>query len=258
MRKKLQYLGLFIGMALLNLSCFVDRDRVTQDLFVGESAARAGVGQLANQLLSADRFTRLEIEMVYMSGFRPTNQMVGEMVAFLEEHTNKPDGIIFREREIPAGGQQSYTVQELRDLEKEQRQRYNERNILTVFLLVVDGYFSQDDEESFALGAAYQSTSMVLFGRRIAENSGILRRPGRAMLETTVVLHEIGHLMGLVNNGTDMVEDHEDEENESHCDNASCLMYWAVETNRVFGMMETSIPQLDQKCRDDIRANGGR
>ncbi|WP_209329664.1 hypothetical protein [Lunatimonas salinarum] len=258
MRKGLQGLVLTFGLAMLSFSCFVDRDRVVEDPFVGEPAARTGVGQLANQLLSADRFTRLEVEVVYMRGFRPTNQMMTEMVSFLEDYTHKPDGVIFREREIPAGGQQSYTVQELLDLEKEHRQRYNERNIMTVFLLVVDGYFSRDEEETFALGAAYQSSSMVLFGRRIAENSGILRRPGREMLETTVVLHELGHLMGLVNNGTDMVEDHEDEENEAHCDNSSCLMYWAVETNRVFGMMETSIPQLDQKCRDDIRANGGR
>jgi hypothetical protein len=246
------------SVLLFAVSCMVDRDRITEDRFLGEPAARRAVGQLANQILSADRFTRLEIEVVYMEGFRPTNQMLGEMVSFLETYTQKPDGVIFREREIPALGQQSYTVQELLALEREHRQRYNERNILTVFLLVVDGYFSRDDEDTFALGAAYQSTSMVLFGRRIVENSGIIRRPGRALLESTIVLHELGHLMGLVNNGTDMVEDHEDDENHFHCDNSSCLMFWAVETHRVLGMVNATIPPLDVKCRNDLRANGGR
>lgn len=249
-------LGLFL--TLTQASCWVDREESTVDPLVGEPAARARVGQLASQVLSSERFTRLEIEVVHMEGFRPTNQMLAGMVDFLETYTNKPDGIIFRLREIPARGQQSYTVQEILEIEKEERERYNERNILTAFLLVVDGYFSQDDEDSFALGAAYQSSSMVLFGRRIAENSGVFGRPGRALLETTIVLHELGHLMGLVNNGTDMVEDHEDEENHFHCDNSSCLMFWAVETNRVFGMVGGSVPELDEQCRQDLRANGGK
>lgn len=258
MGKKLLRIGVFLGIGLLVFSCFEDRDRIAEDPFVGEPAAKARVGQLANQLLSAERFTRIEIEVAYMPGYRPTNSMLGEMVEFLQEYTHKPDGIIFRAKEIPPKGQQNYTIAEVRELEEEHRERYNERNILTVFLIVLDGNLSQDDEESFALGAAYQSTSIVLFGPRIVQNSGVLGRPGREVLESTVALHELGHLLGLVNSGTDMVEDHEDEENHFHCDNSNCLMYWAVETNWVFGMVGSTVPPLDENCRNDLRANGGK
>lgn len=240
----------------MTFSC-VD-DRVMEDPFSGKNAARLGVGQLANQLLAGDQFTRMEIELVYMSGFRPTNFMLGEMITFLQDHVNKPDGIIFRQKEIPAVEQTNYTISDIRKLEETHRERYNERGIFTVFLLVVDGYFSQDEEESFALGAAYNSSSMVLFGPRILENSGGFRRPSLPILETTVALHELGHLMGLVNNGTDMVHEHEDEEYESHCDNASCLMYWAVETNRGLNLMGNTVRELDDHCRNDILANGGK
>lgn len=238
------------------LSCVNDREM--EDPFLGETAARLGVGKLANQLLAGDKFSRLEIELVYMSGYRPTNFMLEETVAFLEDYVNKPDGVIFRQREIPALGQSNYTISDIRELEATHRERYNERAIFTIFLLVVDGYFSQDDEESFALGAAYNSSSMVLFGPRIVENSGGFRRPPLTVLETTVVLHELGHLMGLVNNGTAMVHDHEDEEFESHCDNQNCLMYWAVETSRGLNMMGASLPVLDENCKKDILANGGK
>ena len=245
--------GIWIFLAI---SC-VD-DRVMEDPFSGKNAARLGVGQLANQLLAGDQFTRMEIELVYMSGFRPTNFMLGEMITFLQDHINKPDGIIFRQKEIPAVEQTNYTVSDIRKLEETHREHYNDRGIFTVFLLVVDGYFSQDEEESFALGAAYNSSSMVLFGPRIVENSGGFRRPSLPILETTVALHELGHLMGLVNNGTDMVHEHEDEEYESHCDNESCLMYWAVETNRGLNLMGNTVPELDDHCRNDILANGGK
>lgn len=250
-------LKLIAGVCIfLAFSC-VD-DRVMEDPFSGKSAARLGVGKLANQLLAGDQFTRMEIEMVYMAGYRPTNFMLGEMVTFLQNYVNKPDGIIFRQKEIPALDQANYTITDIREMEETHRERYNERGIFTVFLMVVDGYFSQDDEESFALGAAYNSTSMVLFGPRIVENSGGFRRPSLPVLETTVTLHELGHLMGLVNNGTEMVHEHEDDEYESHCDSESCLMYWAVETNRGLNLMGSTVPELDENCRNDIRANGGK
>lgn len=254
--KKIIHNLLWGSWLFLAISC-VD-DRVMEDPFSGERAARLGVGKLANQLLAGDRFTRMEIEMVYMSGFRPTNFMLAEMTTFLQDFVNKPDGIIFRQKEITAVDQANYTVTDIRELEKTHRERYNERGIFTVFLLVVDGYFSQDDEDSFALGAAYNSSSIVLFGPRIVENSGGFRRPSLPVLETTVTLHELGHLMGLVNNGTDMVHEHEDEEYESHCDNERCLMYWAVETNRGLNLMGSTMPELDENCRNDIRANGGK
>jgi predicted Zn-dependent protease len=241
---------------ILAISC--TDDRAMEDPFSGERAARLGVGRLANQLLAGDRFTRLEIELVYMTGYRPTNFMLENMVTFLQNHVNKPDGIIFRQKEIPALAQNKYTIADIRELEQTHRERYNERGIFTMFLLIVDGYFSQDDKESFALGAAYNSSSTVLFGPRIVENSGGFRRPSLPVLEATVTIHEIGHLMGLVNNGTDMVHEHEDDNYESHCDNERCLMYWAVETNRGLNLLGTTIPELDENCRKDIRANGGK
>lgn len=71
----------------------------------------------------------------------------------------------------------------------------------------------------------------MLFGSQIEKNSGGIRRPSKSNLETTVVLHEMGHLLGLVNVGSEMVEPHEDESYDHHCDNEDCLMYWAIETN---------------------------
>ncbi|WP_114751289.1 hypothetical protein [Pleomorphovibrio marinus] len=243
----------FLAIILIFNSCSEDIDPL-----LGRDGALYGVGQFGNQLLSANRFSRLEIEVLYMEGYRPTTQMINGMQEFLEPLVNKPGGIQVIDREIPAKGQDTYTINNIRDLEREHRTLYNQGNTVTIFVMVLDGNFSRDEEETFTIGIAYQNTSMALFGPRIHMNTGGFRRPSRGLLETTVALHELGHLLGLVNNGTAMVHDHEDEEQEKHCDNEECLMFWQVETSGLFGFLGNTIPQLDENCLKDLRANGGR
>ncbi|SHN27179.1 Predicted Zn-dependent protease [Cyclobacterium lianum] len=248
--------GIFFLIILLH-GC---EEPVREDPFVGLGAARWDVGKSANFILSDDRFTALELEIAYMEGFRPTNFMMSEMTNFLGEVALKPAGVRIVEKEIPAGGEEFYTTSAIAELEDQYRESYNEGDTVSVFLLVVDGYFMQNEEEYFTIGAAYRNTSMVLFGKRIAENTGGFRRPGRGNLEATVALHELGHLLGLVNIGTDMVVPHEDpdEDHKYHCDNEDCLMYWAVETSNILNFMQNDVPELDDNCRNDLRANGGR
>lgn len=249
---KFAFYGLLIGFLS---GCSVPE---TEDPFVGLSAARWDVGKSANFLLSDDRFTNLEIEVVYMEGYKPTDFLLESMVEFLQETTRKPGGIEIIEREIPAEGKEFYNTEEIADLEDRYRKSYNEGNTVSVFFLVVDGSYMQDEEEFFTIGAAYRNTSMILFGKRILENSGGFGKPSRSTLETTVALHELGHLLGLVNVGSEMVTPHEDEGKEFHCDNDACLMYWTVETDNVLRFTPQTIPLLDENCRNDLRGNGGR
>ena len=79
-------------------------------------------------------------------------------------------------------------------------------------------------------------------------------------METTVVSHEFGHILGLTNLGSDMQEDHEDDAHPKHCDVEICLMYWATESSAGLDNMlnMTSAPQLDAQCIADLQANGGK
>lgn len=249
---KLAFFGLFIWVLF---ACSAPE---REDPFVGIAAARWDVGKSANFLLSDDRFTNLELEIVYMEGYKPTEYLMESMVEFLQEMTHKPGGIEIIEREISAEGQEFYTTEDISILEDRYRKNYNEGNTVSVFFLVVDGSFMQNEEAFFTIGAAYRNTSMVLFGKRIADNSGGFGRPSRGTLETTVALHELGHLLGLVNVGSEMVTPHEDQDKEYHCDNDSCLMYWTVETHNVLRFTPQTIPTLDENCRKDLRGNGGR
>ncbi len=84
--------------------------------------------------------------------------------------------------------------------------------------------------------------------------------PSRAVLETTVLNHELGHILGLTNLGAPLQSPHEDSEHPKHCDVQSCLMYFAAETGAgIMGMViGGSVPQLDPQCIADLQANGGK
>jgi hypothetical protein len=100
---------------------------------------------------------------------------------------------------------------------------------------------------------------MVIFEKTIREFSGGLGKPSATTLETTVSLHEFGHILGLTNNGTPMQSAHQDEPNGKHCNNKDCLMYWAVENSNIISTLTGgNIPQLDAQCVADLKANGGR
>lgn len=71
--------------------------------------------------------------------------------------------------------------------------------------------------------------------------------------------HELGHLLGLVNVGTPLQSGHKDDQHGKHCSNRKCLMYYVVDSKNPFRLLlKRQLPELDQECLDDLRANGGR
>jgi hypothetical protein len=108
------------------------------------------------------------------------------------------------------------------------------------------------------LGVAYGASSMVIFDASIGKYAGGFGQPSKTSLESAVSMHEIGHILGLVNNGSDMVTDHEDKTNVRHCSNKDCLMYYQAETSDMLSNFLGNIPSLDSNCIKDLQKNGGK
>lgn len=221
---------------------------------------RQAVGSSANDLLSDDTFQSMVIELVYVEGFAPTQTTINNLVAFIEERTFKPGGITVEQRSIPEIGNQSYSIQEISEIEIEHRQFYNTDNRIAVWMFFADGEASTNNGNNFTLGSAYWNTSFVLYQKTIQDFSGGTLQPNQTLLETTVVTHEFGHILGLVDLGSNMQEDHEDQAHPKHCNEENCLMYWSTESSAGIDNMLNmqSAPQLDAQCIADLQANGGR
>ena len=101
---------------------------------------------------------------------------------------------------------------------------------------------------------------MAIFEKSIKDLTGGFGEPDTDKLETVVVNHEFGHILGLVNVGSAMQVNHQDVEHGKHCDNEDCLMNWTAETgDAISNFLGTSgLPELDANCINDLKANGGR
>lgn len=247
------FLFTLLGVVLIGNSCkkkgiFVDKDYTKN------------VGESANYLLSDNKFKELKIEILYMDGFKPQTASINNLKAFLEQRLNKPNGISFSYKQIP-NGSGVYSMDEIRAIEDEHRSLFNKSKVLTASLMFVNGHYNQDSGNSTVLGVAYRNSSMVIFEETIhGYSDGGLGEPSREILESTVILHEFGHIMGLVNVGTAMVHNHQDTDHGHHCDNDDCLMYWTAETGGVIANLAgmSSVPGLDANCIEDLQNNGGK
>lgn len=249
-----------------------------------------GTGASANGLLSNNNFNGLLIQIAYVSGFRPTDETMGNFMQFIEQHTFKED-ITIEYLELDSPGEEDLTLQEIADLESDNRTAFNFENTLAIYIYFADAPSEGDDldEGLVTLGAVYRNTSMVIFEQTIRTLAGRSLRITNTDVETATLNHEFGHLFGLVDIGTAPVNDHEDPEAPNHCNVEGCLMQaqltfgspaaramvssankdlvspCSLSGQSVLNMLEANaarnvaiVPVLDPECILDLQSNGGR
>ena len=223
-------------------------------------------GASAGDILSSDSYDRILIQLAYVQNFRPTQEAMDNFVEFLSERTFKSQ-IDLEYLALPSPGEDTLTLEEIADLEKENRTAYNNGSTLAIYIYFADAPSDSDEEDSgsVTLGAVYRNTSMVIHEvtvRRLASRTPLV---SLADAETATLNHEFGHLFGLVDLGSDAVNPHEDGESANHCDRDGCLMRAELEFGS--GLMSVLqsragrsavVPGLDAECLLDLQANGGR
>lgn len=214
-----------------------------------------------NDFLSGDNFERLKIDVVYVDGYEPNAAALDELHSFLTQILHKPKGITFHKTKIDPPANHTYTVDDIRKIEEEERTIGTnvDKKELSAFIFYANKDYAENSGNGKTLGVQYGPTSMALFKSTINEFSGGLTQPTTYKLETTVLEHEFGHALGLVNVGTSTVQDHEDAGHPGHCDNENCLMYYKVESSDFASLLfGEEIPTLDGQCLQDLKANGGK
>jgi len=284
---------LFLSFLLLSvIGCKKSDDTPDEQVRnIDKSANLLATGSSANDILSNSSFDKLLVEIAYVEGFRPTTSAMNDFVAYLRQHTFKQTvEVVYKP--LPSPGEEDLELQEIADLESENRTAYNNGKTLAIYIYFADAPSNEDDEEEglVTLGAVYRNTSMVIYEstvRRLASFSNLITT---ADVELSTLNHEFGHLFGLVNIGSAPVNDHEDTEAANHCNVEGCLMRAELQFTQssgknnpssaindgiksscnlngksVLAMLETNaakgnvdIPPLDAECVLDLQANGGR
>ncbi len=266
--KKLNsYLGYCCMIALaciVLVGCSKDSDSNDPDPNPGSGINKEDnlkpTGDSANDLLSASSFDKIQVEILHVPGQAPTSASVNNLRNFIGTYLNKPGGVTVDLKEINITAQNQYSLTDITRIEDEQRTLYNSGKTIAVSALFLDGEYSGNTENGSVLGIAYRNTSFVIFEATIKEFSQQVFAPSLTTLESTVIHHELGHLLGLVNNGTTPQSNHHDATNGAHCDVDGCLMYWQAETGEgILNMLSGgTIADLDAQCQADLQANGGK
>ena len=245
----------FLIVLIVVLGCSKSSITYTNDPNAPEYLHTRPVGASANELLSSTKYNSIKIEVQYMTGFAPDASALNHLQSVLSSVLNKPSGISITTHEVTASTNTTFSINDASQFEQKNRTAFTTGDQIAVYILYTNG----DYTDNKVLGAAYWNTSIVMFGKNIHDNSGGINQVSRYKLEATILEHEFGHLLGLVDLGSPMQTNHKDAANGNHCNNSNCLMYYATDTHGMLGfLIAGNIPSFDANCIADLRANGGK
>lgn len=211
-----------------------------------------------------DRSLRVELDSV------PELEPYSSSVAYLRDKFSavleKPDGITFEADETlePAGEGFEWTFELLDDYARAHA-RSDDDGPVTIQVLSLDGRYVSEGSTA-VLGLAWDHRFIALFQDAIRSRCasgvlGALQTENCEAAERNVWAHEIGHVIGLVDNGVTMRVNHRDPEHGRHDVSDACLMYWAYDGPRIFdallGRLDAGdAPDLDfcAQCQADLAA----
>lgn len=222
----------------------------------GTSLTEAGAlsGRLARYYRDdPDRSVRFELDAV--AGLGP----YASSTEYLEELTgrllNKPDGVSFETDETlsPMGEGYEWTFEALDALARSLAAD-DALGPVTIQVLFVDGRYVTEDDAGTVLGLAWGERFIALFQEQLRSSCegrlvGALQSDACATAERNVWAHELGHVIGLVDNGVPLQSAHRDAAHGRHDVSDACIMYWAYDGP---GLFDTLLSRFNAGQSQDI------
>ncbi|HLC76860.1 MAG TPA: hypothetical protein VJH04_01510 [archaeon] len=185
------------------------------------SPDKGALGSLNHGYLRAEPYKNIIIEIDYISGYEPTSATKSALSDFFQNVAGK--SVTFAGGNMIATTKSVYTVSDLVATEKANRRYYTTGDTAVVYMMFLNGQY----ESAGALGVAFKASTAALFVERINDATSALVL--YAQIEKAVAVHELGHLMGLVNINYASERPHEDPQHKGHSSNQDSVMFWAVE-----------------------------
>jgi len=196
------------------------------------------VGSLATTYLRPSASTTVALEVRSQAGAEPRRAVLDRVAGVLGRVSGKTIEVVGGPS---VGGEgRAWTADELRAVADQGAPQAAGRPVLRVLFL--RGGFAENER---AVGVAVRGDVAAVFAERVDEASGML--VDRDAVEDAVTLHEVGHLLGLVDLVID--RDRADPEQPGHSPNRGSVMYYAVEST-LLGTVLSGGPPRDFDADD--------
>jgi hypothetical protein len=197
-----------------------------------------------------DRHSKLVVEINAVEGREPSQSSLDLLKQRLTEVCSKPGGIEFQVKTIPSQGRSQYTMGEVKALEQRYRKQWSDATGPKVVMHML--YLNGRVTDSNGIGIAYGASSIVMLPDQFESAATPIASAER--IEQAVIVHEVGHLLGLVNIGYKSPRDHEDAEHPHHSKNKGSVMFWAVDSLDIASLLAGGIPTAyDGDDKADLR-----
>ena len=204
----------------------------------------------------------------------PPETIIEVVADSIQTLIQKPDGVsVELGEELDTSSQTNeWTLEEL-DLLFQQIPEPTLHNSATqhIHVLFLDGNLAEASEEGAArLGFAWGGDRIVIFRQAILDlcqalafstNEAHKQQKACQIAGAQVWIHELGHLLGLVDNGLTMQEDHSDPDHQHHDIDSNCVMYWASDTKLLMDKIKTQVEAGKEdltwfctQCQTDVLA----
>jgi hypothetical protein len=156
----------------------------------------------------------------------------------------------------------TFNAQQVLDIATAHRDQLSGGTVATYYIVFLDGVYEEGGLPlTNVLGISLTGRNIIAVFKPVvvATGTGVVPR----VVEQTVMVHEYGHAMGLVNNGVPLTSDHHDVDHGAHCTNTDCVMYFANEggaglRDLVDAIQAAGVGVLfGQECLDDTDAITG-
>lgn len=233
---------------------------------LGEDDATAALrtSQPAAYLWSSP-YPDLLIEIDHVEGARPSDFAVDALVEMLREETNKRSITVAPYEEMPAFGSHTngkrWTTQQLVALATEKLDHapagsYGADETAVLHILYIDGSYDGEYGDG-VIGLAIGATAFLFDDPALADTSGI-PKIFKPFIERSVLIHEVGHVLGLVNIDLPMQTAREDADSPHHSTNPESVMYSGIDgLKSILGTVDAKQApphRFDEHDKADLRA----
>ena len=209
-------------------------------------------GGLTLACLQSSKFTNMMIEIDYTEGYEPQSQTLSTLKSRIESVCDKPGGVTIKTTQTDFDHGDSWSADDVREIGRDTRETQpQDGSTLRWHLLFPNGSY----ESNGVLGVAVDASTAAIFLDDVRDAEPWHGRPPADAIEKAVTVHEVGHLLGLVNLVYTSPAAHEDSEHPGHSNNDESVMYWAIESGDLSSFVSNDVPDdFDSDDRADLAA----